>query len=230
MTTSVVDEKGPAIPATRIPDEPAEVQNVQTPMPDSTPPVSAEPPAPAAEEPAPAPASAAPDAEQPASCAASVATPAETAPEATKPPKPDFSGKWECRQIENLEEFLTVMGVGYMARKAALTVMKSAVLKAEWIVEGDGERFKVTNTTPKGSNTLEFAADGKEFDGNFGPEKAAGKGVASWDGDILMITVKQPGLVTEVRRTFTAGQYVERTKAIKGGKEATVVRTYVKVP
>lgn len=254
--TSVSDEldAGPAtvsVQASQLDALPVPVAVLTASEPDLAPQADAEPkqiesrdPTPAkaaqaapADAPAPTAAPAAPvAAEEAAPTDAPLAAPADvaevpttTAAATTELRRPDLAGKWECRNVENLEEFLTVMGVGFMARKAAMTLMKSFVLKAEFQVEGDGERFKLANTTPKGVNSLEFAADGKEFNGKFGPEQTPGKGLCAWDGDTLAITVKQPGMVTETRRTLTEGKMVERTKAIKGGKEATVIRTWERV-
>eukprot|EP00927_Polykrikos_kofoidii_P043919 TRINITY_DN3800_c0_g1_i1.p1 TRINITY_DN3800_c0_g1~~TRINITY_DN3800_c0_g1_i1.p1 ORF type:complete len:280 (-),score=63.13 TRINITY_DN3800_c0_g1_i1:147-986(-) len=156
--------------------------------------------------------------------------PAETtAPTAAEPRKPDFAGTWECEKLENLEEFLTVTGVGFLVRKAAVSMLSKFTLKTEFQVEGDGERFKNINTTPKGVNSLEFTTNGVEFSAKFGAEQTPGIGKSVWDGDTLVLTINQPGLVIVVSRTLIEGKMIERHKATKGGKEATMIRTWMKV-
>jgi len=145
--------------------------------------------------------------------------------------KPDLAGKWETREIEGIEALLTLAGVGSIGLKAAMVLSKSVVPKELIEVEDNGKRFKFGYFTPAGVVTIDIVADGQEFDLNFGVASAKCK--AFWDGDTFVISMvaaskmfKLSDIVAESRRTRDGEKMIEHIKLIRGGKEATVTRTW----
>lgn len=143
--------------------------------------------------------------------------------------KPDMSGTWVASGgPEGMDGFLELMGMNWLARKAAQQMMKTFTPKMEITCEGDGEQFLVISHTPKGINSSEFFTNGEEFEGLFGPDKAPGKGTAHWEGNDLKLVVRLKDMTMETTRSIQDSGSIlfETVKAKKDGKSALMSRRY----
>lgn len=142
--------------------------------------------------------------------------------------RPNLAGKWEVESTEGLDEFLSHTGTGFVKRIAAEQARCSVTPSMEISVGTTmaGEEVRIVNHTAKGVTTLEFVADGRRFEGNFGPEQEPGAAAASWEGGALVVRLTLPGMSTETRRRLKDGKLVEHTTCTKGGIGATMTRVW----
>merc|ERR1719329_715157 len=160
------------------------------------------------------------------------AVPVQEAPAPTKAPThPDFGGVWTATgPPEGIESFMTLKGMGFLQRKAALAFLKSFTAKMTINSEDDGARFLIVNQTPKKLLTNEFTTNGVEFEGLFGAEEAPGKGTACWEGDKLVIRVQLPDMMMETTRFLEGDDLIELTKGTKGATVAEMSRRWLRAP
>lgn len=93
----------------------------------------------------------------------------------------DFGGTWKYESSSpNFEEFLTTMNVGFVKRKAILTITPEIIIKQ------NGDDFLITTETPVSTSELRFKV-GEEFTDDQDPLKdGPTKTIINWDGDVLV--------------------------------------------
>ena len=97
----------------------------------------------------------------------------------------DYSGKWKVFEVENVEPFLTLMGVGWLTRKAISKLASTFPPTLEVTV--DGNTITVVTYTKKDTKTDIFKI-GEETEG-VSMNGAKLKRFTSWDGNKLIVKI-----------------------------------------
>lgn len=139
-----------------------------------------------------------------------------------------LAGTWEGipGTIEGFGEFLDVSGCGWAKKRLAMSLVNTFTPRQE--ISNLGNCFLIVVKTPGGVDTKEFVVNGPPFEGTFGPEKALGTGVATWEGHVLVLRVTMPGKTTESRRWLSDEKLIQTDKLTMAanGRSAVLKRTF----
>mmetsp|Transcript_33985 Transcript_33985/g.52957 ORF Transcript_33985/g.52957 Transcript_33985/m.52957 type:complete len:142 (-) Transcript_33985:290-715(-) len=123
----------------------------------------------------------------------------------------DFSGLWLCTEVENFENFAEKLGISWMMKKvASATGWGKGVKKIAFKMEPGGKQIEIEEHTPFGKTTATLVVDGSSRD-HKDPSGAAGKVIATWNGETLLqdFTRSKDSKLVRTSRCLEGGELLE---------------------